>query len=71
MSYEDYNKLSKYIKQEALLNVIVADQESKNNFVSNIKKIDLDYKEILNNENITHTKDNIIIDTKETLKITY
>lgn len=71
MSYEDYNKLPKYTKQEALLNVIVADQESKSNFVSNIKKTDLDYQEILNNENITHTKDNIIINTKETLKVTY
>lgn len=71
MSYEDYSKLNNLVKQEALLNVIVADEKSHNDFISSIQKIDIDYQEILNNKDIIFTQDSIIINIKETTKITY
>ncbi len=71
MSYEDYSKLNNLVKQEALLNVIVADEKSNNNFISNIQKADINYQEILINKDIISTKDSIIINVKETTKITY
>lgn len=72
MSYVDFEKLSDQVKQEALLNVIVADAESKNDFVSNMEKIDLDFKDILKNENVKVEEDgSLSIDSKEGLKISY
>lgn len=72
MSYEDFDKLSDQVKQEALLNVIVADTETKNNFVANTQKIDLDFVKILEHENIKIEEDgSLTIDTKESIKISY
>lgn len=72
MSYEDFDKLSDQVKQEALLNVIVADTETKNNFVANTHKIDLDLTKILVHENITLEEDgSLTINTKESIKINY
>ena len=72
MSYEDFNKLNDIYKQEALLNVIVADTKTDNNFVSNTKEMTLDLDEIFNNENITK-EDNgsYTIKVKDSLKLTY
>lgn len=72
MSYEDFDKLSDQVKQEALLNVIVADTETKNNFVTSTNKIDLDFSTILENENVTVEDDgSISINAKDGLKISY
>lgn len=72
MSYEDFEKLSDQVKQEALLNVIVADTETKNNFVSSTHKIDLDFSSILENENVKVEEDgSISINAKDGLKISY
>jgi len=45
MSYSDYEKLNFFQEQEALLNVIVTDNHSNNNFVSNVTKVDFDITE--------------------------
>lgn len=72
MSYEDFEKLPDQVKQEALLNVIVADSTSSNNFVSNTKKVDFDYTEILKNENVKIEDDgSLSINVKDSLKISY
>ncbi len=72
MSYEDFEKLNEAVKQEALLNVIVADTETKNNFVTSTEKIDLDFVKILENENVKVEEDgSISIESKEGLKISY
>lgn len=52
MSYDDFDRLSDEAKQEALLNVIVADAQTDNDFVSNVTKMDLDLDEVFKNENI-------------------
>ena len=72
MSYEDFELLSDQVKQEALLNVIVADTKTKNKFVPNTKEVELDYTKIIKGENIKIEDDNSIsINAKENLKITY
>ena len=71
MSYEDFSKLNKPTKQEALLNVIITDKESQNNFIPTTKKIELPLEEIFNDENIYIKENSIFINTKETLKINY
>lgn len=72
MSYEDFEKLSDQVKQEALLNVIVADAKTNNNFVANTKKVDFDYKKILENDRVTVEEDNsLTIKAPDGLKITY
>ena len=71
MSYEDFSKLDKYTKQEALLNLIVADTISDNNFIQNTKEISLPLEEIFNSENIYIKKESITINTKERLTIDY
>lgn len=74
MNYDDFNKLSDQVKQEALLNVIVADKESSNNFISNTRKITIDYKDIFTSSSslFKEEKDgSISLNTQENLKITY
>jgi len=72
MSYEDFNKLSDQVKQEALLNVIVADTKTNNDFIPNTQKIDLNYHEILKNENVkTEADGSLSINVKDKLKIVY
>ena len=72
MSYEDYNFLSNQTKQEALLNVIVADTESNNEFIPSIEKTNIIVEDIFNHSSIKTNKDGLIyINTKETLKIEY
>ena len=71
MSYEDFYKLNNQTKQEALLNVIVADTESKNDFVPTTKKIELPLKEIFNQDNLYSENNQVFINTKEILKINY
>ena len=51
MSYEDFNKLNFATQQEALLNVIVADTKSNNNYISNMQEVNIDIKGALLNEN--------------------
>lgn len=72
MSYEDFNSLNDAIKQEALLNNIIADTQTSNNFVTNTKEIDLDFEEILDNENITVEEDgSFTIESDDIVKISY
>ena len=72
MSYEDFELLETQTKQEALLNVIVADTITKNNFIPKIEKANIKIEDLLNNSNIKINKNGIIkITTKETLKINY
>ena len=63
MSYEDFSKLDKYTKQEALLNLIVADTTSNNNFIQNTKEISLPIEEIFNSEDIYINNDYLTINT--------
>ena len=51
MSYEDFSKLNFADQQEALLNVIVNENKSNNNFISNIKDTHIDLKTALLAEN--------------------
>ncbi len=72
MSYEDFAKLNNPTKQEALLNVIVADVISNNNFGSSVKKENIDFREILEGDKVKVEDDeSITIETAETLKYTY
>lgn len=72
LSYEDFEKLSNPEKQEALLNNIIADSKTSNNYVTNVKKIDLNFKEILQDPNITEDSDGTFtVRVKDTLKINY
>ncbi len=71
MSYEDFYKLDKYIKQETLLNVIVADTETKNNYVPTTKEITLPLDEIFNSENIYNYEKGVFVNAKEKTTIKY
>lgn len=74
MSYEDFNKLSDQEKQEALLKVIVGDNKSSNDFVSNTKPIELDYQEIFTSSNSKFKVEedgSISLETNEDIKVTY
>ena len=74
MNYEEFYKLSDQVKQEALLNVIVTNSPSQNNFVSNTQKIDIDYQDIFTSASslFKEEKDNSIsLTTKDSLKVTY
>ena len=71
MSYSDFDKLSNPVRQEALLNVIVADTVSNNKFASSVKEIELDWDEILHNTNYVKEDGNYIIKTDDQIKVTY
>lgn len=72
MSYEDFELLEEQTKQEALLNVIVTDTPSSNNFIPTIEKADIKLEDLLNHPNIKINKNGIVnISTKETIKVTY
>lgn len=72
MSYEDYELLEKQTQQEALLNVIVADTVTNNNFIPSIEKVDIKLEEIFKGSSIKLNKNGIInITTKQNLKLTY
>ena len=72
MSYEDYELLETQTKQEALLNVIVADTVTNNNFISSIEKIDIKLEDIFKGSSIKINKNGIInINSKQTIKLTY
>lgn len=71
-SYEDFEKYNFATQEEALLNMIVADVETQNNFISSTKKAEIDFNEVFNNPNISVTEDGSYnINAKEPLKITY
>ena len=72
MSYEDFELLETQTQQEALLNVIVADTVTNNNFISSLEKINIDISEILKGQNINVNKNGIVtIKTTHTIKIDY
>ncbi len=71
MSYTDFNKLNNPTKQEALLNVIVADAKTDNKYASSINEIKLDWDEILKDTNYELKDGHYIIKVDDTLKITY
>lgn len=72
MSYEDFDKLSNPVANEALLNVIVADTKTDNNYVPNVMKTDLLLEDILKGENTIIEEDgSITIDVKDTMKFEY
>ncbi|MBQ4030624.1 MAG: YfhO family protein [Bacilli bacterium] len=50
MSYSDFEKLDYSSSQEALLNVIITDQHSNNEFVSNIIKTDILISDLISND---------------------
>ena len=53
MSYEDYEKLNYFTSKEALLNVIVTDNHSHNEFVSNISETKITLADFQLEENIS------------------
>lgn len=72
MSYEDFYDLSDQVKQEALLNVIVAGEESNNSFKETMSSVKWDFSEVLKNDNVKKEKDgSLSIYVKDTLKISY
>ncbi len=71
MSYEDFYKLNKYIKQETLLNVIVADTETKNNYIPTTKEITLPLDEIFTHNNMYNYENGIFINAEEKTTIKY
>lgn len=72
MSYEDFNDLSNPVRQEAMLKTIIADAKSNNDFVTNVKPTTLDFKEMLQDKNITENEDgSLTIKSNDVLKINY
>ena len=72
MSYDDFNKLSDEEKQEALLNVIVADAKTSNDYISNVHPMELDLDQIFTNKKITKEKDgSYTIKSDDNLKLKY
>lgn len=72
MSYEDFSNLSNPIKQEALLNLIVAETESNNKFVASTQNVELEYDKILKHKNIKKEKNgSYSINADDTIKISY
>ena len=72
MSYEDFNSLSDQVKQEALIKNIIADSKSNNDFITNVKPTTLDFKEILQDKNITENEDgSLTVMADDVLKINY
>lgn len=71
-SYEDFENYNYATKEEAMLNMIVADVDSKNNFTSSTMKADINPDDIFNNKNITKNVDGSYdINALEPLKFTY
>lgn len=72
MSYEDFNNLNDIVKQEALLNVIVANTKTNSQYKSHIKQMNLDLDKLFTNENMTKKQDGSYnINVKDSLKLTY
>mgnify|MGYP004538760055 FL=1 len=71
MSYEDFNRLPYAVKEEALLKLIVTDSESKNNFATSMKKVDLKLEDLFNSANAEISSETVKITTDETLKLKY
>lgn len=71
MSYEDFSKLNSLAKQEALLNVVITDTESSNNFIPTTKKINLSLTEIFNQEDIIAKEDSVFINAQNKIEINY
>lgn len=68
MNYEDYDKLNYFKQKEALLNVILTNKKSNNDYVSDIKTTNITSKDIFDIE----SKDNKFkLDIKEETKIEY
>ena len=64
MSYSDFEKLDYSSSQEALLNVIVTDKHSNNEYVTNVIKTDILISDLINNEIATFEKNG-----KATIKV--
>ena len=71
MSYEDFSKLNSLAKQEALLNVVITDTESTNNFIPTTKKINLSLSEMFNQEDIITKEDSVFINAQNKIEINY
>jgi len=70
MSENDFNELLEVERGEALLKNIVVDKNIDSEFTSNIKKIDLDIKNIsYDNVTLTKEKDHYLLDAKSSAKI--
>ena len=63
MSYEDYEKFNSLQKEEILLDNIIADTKSHNNYVSNVKSIKIDQDRYYI-KNVNNTKYTYELDTK-------
>ena len=72
MNKDDFKVLNIATQMEALLNVIVTDDKSSNDFIPSVKEIELNYDEVFNNQKIIKEKDNTYsLKISEPLKITY
>ncbi len=72
ISYEDFNELSTPAQEEAMLKNIIADSKTNNDYVTDIKPTKLDFKEILQDKNITEEEDgSLTVEVSDTLKINY
>ena len=71
-SYEDFENYNFAAREEALLNMIVADVNTNNNFTSSTMKAEIDPDELLANKNIVKQEDGSYdISAIEPLKLTY
>ena len=66
MNYEEYNKLNSFQQKEVLLNTIITEDLSNNDYISNIKDTNITIKDIFNTDN-----DIYYYETDEIVKIDY
>jgi len=69
MSTEDFNTLNMLEQNEALLNVVVTDNISNNNYISHVQKLDIDLEKTFNNENIYIKNNKVYIKANEDIKL--
>lgn len=71
-SYDDFSKYNFATREEAMLNMIVADVKTNNSFTSHTMVADINPDELFNNENVSKQEDGSYdINAIEPLKITY
>ena len=72
ISYSDFEKMNYAVKQEALLNLIVADTKTNNSFQAYTTKVELPIDEILTHKNITKEENgSYTINSSDQFKIKY
>ena len=72
ISYSDFEKMNYAVKQEALLNLIIADTKTNNSFQAYTTKVELPIDEILTHKNITKEENgSYTINSSDQFKIKY